>query len=206
LSSPETYFDVLSVTRDICRITDAAALNEILTFCYLACLLSMYEGQPASDWGYGFAATSYASPYSEEIARSVDELKTEGSLSVSGSGLALSESGIENLRQWRSLSRFKERSRYLRVACSSGVAIPLPLVSASIGAEPQLKRAAELKSTRALLTGPSVESLYSQFGALSHVVPQGSSSLLVPAVIWLNYLAGTEGMIPSHSEADELTQ
>jgi hypothetical protein len=149
----------------------------------------MYEGQPASDWGYGFAATTYASPYSEEIARSLDDLKVEGSLSVSSSGLAVSELGTQNLQQWRNLSRFSDRSRYLRVACSSGVAIPLPVISASIGSEPQLKRAAELKSTRTLLTEPSVESLYAQFGALSSAIPQDSSTLLVPAVVWLSYLA-----------------
>ncbi|MFF3911667.1 hypothetical protein ACFYZJ_38385 [Streptomyces sp. NPDC001848] len=203
--NPDAVFDTLTITKELSVVSGGATEGEISLFAYLSCLLSVYEGNPPSEWGYQFSATHTAAPYSESLASAVDELKISSLLVQSSSGLQLSNGGLEEWNQYASLGRFQARMPYLTGACGSTLLMPLPAVGESISAEPSLRRALELSSKRELLGEGGRETLMEHFRAVSEAVPE-ADDLMIPAVVWLEYLSTTldgAGKIRPSEEADD---
>jgi hypothetical protein len=186
--SPEAVFDCLSICRELGGIAGGAGESEIANFGYLGCLLSVYRGLPPSDWGYSFAATKAAAPYSEELSEALESCRLSGLVDEGGNGFSLSIRGSVELEGLSQLRRFSSRRAYIDAACQSATAIPLPLVTESLSAEPQLRQALRLSSLRPLLDEAGRHVVLSHFAALSQAVAQ-SEDLFVPAVVWLAYLA-----------------
>lgn len=186
--SPEAMFDCLSICHEIEAIAGGAGESEIANFGYLGCLLSVYTGSPPSEWGYTFAATKAAAPYSDNLTDAVETLRLSGLLDEGPKGFSLTPRGEAQLAGLSKLSRFRQRKVYLNAACQSATAIPLPLVTASISAEPQLRQALRLSSLRPLLDEAGRHAVLAHFAALSEAVPN-AEDLFVPAVVWLSYLA-----------------
>jgi hypothetical protein len=187
-ASPEATFDCLSICGELGRIAGGAGESEIANFGYLACLLSVYRGVPPSDWGYSFAATRVAAPYSEDLTKALESCRLSGLIEQGPDGFALSERGSAELVGLSQLRRFGARRSYLDAACQSATAIPLPLVTESLSAEPQLRQALRLSSLRPLLDDAGRHAVLAHFAALSEAVPE-ADDLFVPAVVWLAYLA-----------------
>lgn len=186
--SPEAYFDCLLICDELGRITGGAGEFEIANLSYLSCLLSTFDGKAPSEWGYDFVATNEISPFSSAIASATKILISSGSVEQSSVGLTLTERGRNEISGLADMKRFSDRRIYIDAACRSAIAIPLPLVTESLTAEPQLKRAAELETARQLLDESGRHALMEHFAALYEAVPD-VTDLLVPAVVWLSYLA-----------------
>lgn len=203
--SPDAVFDTLTITKELSVVSGGATEGEISLFAYLSCLLSVYKGNPPSEWGYQFSATHSAAPYSESLSSAVQELQIPSLLVPSPSGLQLSDRGTEEWHQYASLGRFQARMPYLSGACGSTLIMPLPAVGESISAEPSLRRAIELSSKRELLGEGGRETLLEHFRAVSEAVPE-ADDLMIPAVVWLEYLSTTldgAGKLHSSQEADD---
>jgi hypothetical protein len=203
--SPDAVFDTLTITKELSVVSGGATEGEISLFAYLSCLLSVYEGNPPSEWGYQFSATHSAAPYSDSLASAVNELKISSLLVDSSSGMQLSNEGLEEWRQYAPLERFQARMPYLAGACGSTLLMPLPAVGESISAEPSLRRALELSSKRELLGEGGRETLMEHFRAVSAAVPE-AEDLMIPAVVWLQYLSTTldgAGKIRPSDETDD---
>lgn len=190
MTPPEATFDALAITRDLQRLTRGATHSEIALFSYLSCLLFVYKGSPASEWGYRFSATQSYAPYSEELSSGIGLLLRSGLFLETSDGFTVTPAGEAELSGMASLKRFDARIMFIRAATGSALAIPLPQVGASLTAEPQLQRALELSSTRPLLDDAGAEALHDHFAALAEAVPE-RSDLLTPAVVWLSYLGST---------------
>jgi hypothetical protein len=186
-TTPEAIVDSLFICRALEDITGGAGELEVINLSYLGCLLAVYDGQPPSEWGYTFAATKSFAPFSFELAEAIERLRHSGLIEEDTDGFRLTPYGNSELTGLSSLRRFQGRLTYVRAACQSAMAIPLPLVTGSLAAEPQLYRALELSSLRPLLDEAGRHALISHFAALAHAVPD-SSDLFVPAVVWLTYL------------------
>lgn len=187
-ATPEAIFDCLSIANELGPIAGGAGESEIANFGYLSCLLSVYRGVAPSDWGYGFAATKAAAPYSEDLSDAIESCRLSGLLEEGPNGFTLSARGLQELVGLSELKRFRSRRAYLHAACQSAIAIPLPLVTESLSAEPQLRQALRLSSLRPLLDEAGRHVVLSHFAALSQAVPE-AQDLFVPAVVWLAYLA-----------------
>ena len=185
---PEAIFDCMSICDSLEEIAGGAGELEIVLLSYLACLLSVYSGSPPSEWGYDFAATPSSAPFSSELSAAIRELQTLGLLENTADGIRLTERGKREARVLGNLRRFDHRRICLEAACKSANAIPLPLVTESITAEPQLRRARELESSRSLLDEVGRHAVMEHFRALNEAVPQ-AADLFVPAVVWLTYLS-----------------
>jgi hypothetical protein len=186
--SPEAMFDCLSICFELEPIAGGAGKGEIANFGYLGCIISFYTRAPQREWGYSFAATKSAAPYSDDLADAVDRLCLSGLLYEGSHGYSLTPRGKNGLATLSRLSRFKGRKAYIDAACQSATAIPLPLVTESLSAEPQLRKALRLSSLRPLLDEAGRHAVLAHFGALAEAVPD-SEDLFVPAVVWLAYLA-----------------
>ena len=190
MPSPEATFDSLAITSDLQELAKGATSSEVTLFSYLSCLLFVYRGSPASEWGYGFSATQSYAPYSDELSTGIALLVRSRFLAESEHGLRVTSAGADELLGLAGLKRFSDRLLFIRAATSSALAIPLPQVGASLTAEPELRRALELSSTRPLLDDSGIGALHDHFVALAEAVPE-RSDLLTPAVVWLSYLGST---------------
>ena len=186
--APEAVYDSLFIANKLEIVSGGAADSEISNFAYLACLLSVYKGHPPSEWGYRFAATSSAAPFSPDLADAVEALLMAGLLVDSQEGVKATPTGRGELAGMGALRRLLWRSQYLEAACGSALALPLPLVGESLAKEPQLRSALALSSSRPLLDEAGSRAIISHFAVLADAVPD-ASSLLVPAVVWLGFLS-----------------
>ncbi|MFE4412339.1 hypothetical protein [Streptomyces sp. NPDC056821] len=186
----DAVYDTLSISKELSAVSGGATEGEISLFAYLSCLLSVYKGNAPADWGYRFSATHAASPYSDELSSAVRELSLSGLLVTGESGLQPTDRGTDELNAYSSLVRFVSRRPYLEGACGSTLLMPLPRVGESISAEPSLRRALELSSKRELLGDGGREDLLEHFKAVEEAVPE-AEDLLIPAIVWLEYLAST---------------
>jgi hypothetical protein len=198
---PEAVYDCMAICESLETITGGAGELEIAHLAYLACLLSVYEGDPPSEWGYDFAVTPSMAPFSRELSKATHDLIVSGLLQESPDGICLTDRGRRNMEVLANLKRFDRRRVAVDAACKSASAIPLPLVTESMAAEPQLKRARELDSTRSLLDEAGRHSVMEHFRALAIAVPP-VNDLFVPAVVWLTYLLRGSEMASSNSEEE----
>jgi hypothetical protein len=193
-TSPEAVIDCLYICRALGDIAGGAGEVEIVNLGYLSALLAVYDGMPPSEWGYSFAATKSLAPFSYSLADAIQGLQQSGSIEDTYAGFKLTDLGERQLAMVTRLRRFEGRLAYIAAACQSITAIPLPVVTGSLVAEPQLLRAQELASSRPLLDDTGRRALISHFEALAAAVPR-TGDLFVPAVVWLTYLARQLDMI-----------
>lgn len=167
----------------------AITLSELTYFAYLACLLSVYSGEPSGRWGYTFAATTSMSPFSEPLSSAVDTLSGASRIDAQMRGLSIADAGREELRRFTSQHLFKDRVRYLKAACNSSLAVPLPIVGAALSNEPELHAALSISATRELLddeAGP--RALHRHFERLAEEIPD-RTDLFLAAVTWISQLS-----------------
>lgn len=186
--TPEALHDTLFVVDALTGIAGGAIPTEITLFCYLGCLLGMFDEQPSSTWGYSFTATKTVAPYSASLDEAVKGAVNSGLVTDEGSGYLLTEAGRRESEFLSELSRFSRRRTYLVAACNSGLVVPMPRVGAAIAAEPDLRRALALSSSRQLLGDGGAAALHSHFEALSEALPE-DAGLFLTAVTWVSYLA-----------------
>jgi hypothetical protein len=190
---PFAYYDALAVTARLSRVLGAIAISEVHLFSYLACLLSLYRGWPVADWNYRFAATENGSPYSAAIEDAVHCLVREGFLDLSNSRfVSINNDGHVEHAELAQLSRNKERDEFLDGSCSSALAIPIGVIRSTVTTDHDMRLASRLGKTRELLSDPAVDGLHSAFSALSSQIGIDVRDLMVPAVLWLCYVAEAE--------------
>ena len=189
--SPEAAFDTLAIVASLEPTVGRVLPSEVHLFAYLGCLLSLYSGHPVADWGYAFTGTIEGSPFSAAVNEAVGVLRSSSDLLSDLTGLGLSESGRAEYDLLRTLPRNASREEFVLGACSSVLALPVPLVRSAMQQEPALRRVTALAASRPLLEGVDLDALYEQFQALASVIGTEISDVMVPAVAWLTYLVRT---------------
>ena len=201
MASPEATYDSLYIVRRLEESLHGVTEGEVHLFGYLSRLLGVFRGAPAAEWGYRFASTDSAVPFSREIADALSELELSGQLWVLAhdavAPVACTEEGRGLAGMLDDLEHFQSRRPCLEAACSSASAFPVATIRQGIRSEPTLRGAREHAGPQELLAGPSLELLYGQFGALREVLGDESSDLLVPSSVWLSYLIEKSSELPT---------
>lgn len=196
MSALTSAFDALAIARHLERIAGSAAAVELHVFAYLACLLSVYDGRGPREWGYSFSATPAGSPFATSLADATDRIRAAGWLVDRGPSMVLSSAGLSELEALSAFPSQAPRLRYIEAATSAATLLPLPAVADALMYEPQLRRALDyLASSDELLDAQGVDMLMEQFIAISDALAETAperGDLLVPAVVWLSYLADHE--------------
>lgn len=168
---------------------------DLHTFAYLACLMSVYNGEPPSEWGYSFSAVPPTLPYSPTLDLATQALlEAEFILTVPSttdaghSVFTLTPEGAAELAFFSSLSLLTVRLQYLEAATSAATFTSATAVVNSLAHEPQLAVATKLGSSRRLFTPSSTVRLYEEFEALTRAVGQNGVNLIVPASMYVAYL------------------
>lgn len=183
----DASFDALAITAALSERFDSASLAEVQTVAYLACLLSVYDGRPSAEWGYGFATTDTMTPFSPDLLEAIERLRNSGLVNQDGVRYAPSSLGSGWLQRWASMRRFESRTRYISGATGATDALPLPALSNGLRKEPQIASSIATDSPRALLDDYGRMTLHQYFRTLEESLGPGSD-LLIPAVVWLTFL------------------
>jgi hypothetical protein len=186
--APTATYDSLYLIKSLNVYVDQTTLPELHVFAYLSCLLALYDGRPVSEWGYEFVATESTSPFSRDLFDSTQSLVSSGLLRADIDSFELTDDGVTELKQWRRLQRFSERTVYLRGATGAASALPVNAVAQGLAQEPQIYLAGVLNSPRPLLDDAGRAALYEHFNALESALGRTASDLMVPAIIWITYL------------------
>jgi hypothetical protein len=183
-------YDVLALLHYLSSSVDGADEAELHVFSYLACLLSVYAGQPASDWGYDFIASPAGAPFAADLDDALRWAANVGFVTADGARWQLTPEGAAEFCTLSELSTHSRRLQFIEPACASTLSIPLGWVRRGIDQTPALHSASRRDSRRYLSDVAAIDALYDQFEVLKSVVRQDVGDLLVPAVVWLEYLAG----------------
>lgn len=200
---PEAMFDALFLVAALER-HNAPGRLELHNFAYLACLMSVYSGEPASNWGYSFSAVPPTLPFSPALEGGLRDLESAGYISSRASSTSHSDNsedglaaatqyyttadGNDELAFLSSLLSFKDRLRFLKAASSTAVLLSLHAVVSSMTLEPELLRATQTSTNRILLRTRGRGPLYEQFAALRQVLGPEHRDLVVPASLFVRFL------------------
>lgn len=197
MNNPSAYFDVLSLGERIGDLVEGSSRPELHLFSYAACLLSLYEGQPAADWGYEFVATENGLPFSQEIDVAINTALGLGLLHVHGALIMLTGDGRTELIALREMQGSKVRDRYLAGAADALLVFNPGNVREAFNYDPAISYLKKGNRTDWLLTTPVVERLYSNFEQLRAALAYDARDLSVPLVSWLKYLIQIGRSVPA---------
>jgi hypothetical protein len=189
MASPEAVFDCLYTGNVVQRHFGDVARAEFHLFTYLGCLLSIYSGHAADDWTYTYAGTKIGAPFSAELDLAIGDILRSGMALGNDEFVKITQTGVQEVQELASMSSFSGRVVFLEAACSSVLALPVGIVRDALSYEPNLRPLTRLSTSRRLLDPTGLDLLYEHFEALRNAVGNESKDLLVPATVWLSYLA-----------------
>jgi hypothetical protein len=187
MSNSYASFDFLFIAEELSVKLGSATVGEVHLFAYLGCLLSLFKGQPVSEWGYGFAGLEAGAPFSPDLQESCAELERAGFVKNTMSQMTVTEIGRQQIEILGDFATLGGRKPYLAAACASLLSFPVGMVRSAMSMEPGLRPVWNVGGMRPLLAITSLEQLHEHFDSLIMAVGQ-TSDLLVPSTVWLTYL------------------
>jgi hypothetical protein len=195
--NPAAYFDTLSLEERTSQLVEGSSRAEVHLLAYGACLLSLYDGQPAADWEYEFASTDYGLPFSQDLNASIDLAVNLGHLVLNGGLMILTDEGRSEVVELRSLESYGSRDRYIAGAAECLLVLTPGNVREAFNYDPAISYLRKGNHRDWLLTESVVERLYSNFRQLREALEYEPRDLSIPMVSWLRYLIET-GRAASH--------
>lgn len=181
-------FDTLYIVSKSESQYNSLSLMEINFLGYFGCLLSLYKGNPVSDWSYSFMRNEQGAPVSPELAESCELLVRKGQLESVEACYHITEEGRERLSFMKSLEYFKARQEYLMAACDcllTGTIVDLlkTLSGDTVITESSVHKIKYLNNDE----NSAISKLYQQFGVVRQAIGE-RKNLFIPALSWLEYL------------------
>lgn len=154
-------------------------------FSYLACVLGLFRKRPVSDWGYGFASTNTAAPFSREVADATTFLVDKGYATIEGNTqlYTLTKFGRNMVSTYLQLREMRERHEFLAAACNTTVLLPIGHVRVALKQDERTRF--RLGCNRMLLDASDSRDLYEVFRLIGRKLGFEPESLDRPALVWL---------------------
>ncbi|SRR5258708_671084 len=194
--SPAAYFDTLFLGERMSDLVEGFSRPELHLLGYAACLLSLYEGQPAAEWDYEFVSTEHGLPFSQDINASIDCAVAIEHIRRHGALMVLSDEGRTEVSELRKLEDNKARERYITGAADCLLVFNPGNVREAFNYDPTISYLRNGNRTEWLLTNSMVERLYGNFKQIREALNYDARDLSVPMVSWLKYLIQTGRAIP----------
>lgn len=202
------FYDTLFISNKLSKKYGDAAISEAHLLAYLACLLSLYDGRPASEWDYLFVVGNAHAPYAREVEESIETLVENGFAAISTTDhedyIQITESGISELDILSQFGNISWRLPYLNGACETLLLMPLSSVKTAIRNEPTMLSLAVHSTTikadqldiphkkrrQSLVdeSSASINVLYDQFDSLRKALGDKHLDMLIPAITWLQFM------------------
>jgi hypothetical protein len=184
-------FDVLYLGQNLESKIKDFSLTEIQILSYLGCLLSIYDGNNSSDWGYFFSKNDSGYPYSIELYNAMKLLSNRNMITQNSENneyFNTNATGRDFIDKMSGqLSIYLNRKQYLDVALNCITLAPFGVIRTALLNEPVLT-SAKRKSSVLLLEESDFATnlLYEQFQELRMALNNEFESLLIPAFTWLS--------------------
>jgi len=191
MSNPFAYFDTLSLAERLSDVVEGFSRPELHLLAYAACLLSIYDGQPAAEWGYEFVSTENGLPFSQDIDEAIEMGFGLGLLFGHGALIAITQDGQTELKTLRDMESSKARDRYLAGAGDALLVFNPGNIREAFNYDPTISYLKGGNRTEWVLTKPVVERLYENFKQLREALAYNAKDLSVPLISWLKYLIQT---------------
>lgn len=184
-------FDALYLGHGLEEKIDDFSLSELQILSYLSCLLSIYDSNNSSDWGYFFTKNESGYPFSIDLEQSLAYLKNKqliNSIKSNSNYNIIEEDGVKFLDKLsENLSIYSQRKKYLDASLNCISLAPFGVIRNALLKEPVLNSAKRKKSVMLLNDEDfATTMLYDQFKELKIVLKNDFNSLLVPAFTWLS--------------------
>lgn len=186
--NPSAIFDILFISNSLKRKYRDLNFNELNFLTYFACLMSLYEGNPVTGWGYTFYKNDYGAPISSAIIESVDVMTWNGELLNNDGYYGITEYGEANLKEYNDISMFVQRRKYLSAVCECLLTDTIVSLLSTLSREPVIEESM-IHAQKPLNTerNSALSLLHSHFAIIQEVVGI-QQELYVPAYMWLQYL------------------
>lgn len=164
---------------------------EINTMLYLAQLLSIYDGNTTSKWGYLFTKNKFGAPISIEIVQEIEKLNSANFLVKDDSGYyRISDAMPRNMIiKLEDSHVFEWKTKYIMATIDSLLTKPLPRIINAVQYEPGISLLDKINRTSILHGDYSSNLLFDDFKAIKELVSDPDVNLVVPASLWIDYLA-----------------
>lgn len=186
--NPSATFDVLFIASSTKRSYSDLSFYELNFLSYFACLMSLYDGNPTSEWDYSFYKNNAGVPVSSAIAEAVNALLKNGEIHEESSYYEILPDGECNLELYKTFSFFNKRIKYLKAACDCLLMESIVSLSSILSSDPVITESAT-HSLKRLNSKENVSlvSLHNQFETIEKVVGL-QKEMFVPAYMWIQFL------------------
>lgn len=188
MSNPSAFFDMIFLGEKLTDLAQGFSRPELHLLCYAACLLSLYDGQPTSDWEYDFVSAATGLPFASDVDEVVDNALALGLIDAREGLLSLTESGRIELGIQRDWEINQSREKYLFGAADCLLVFSLGNLREAFDYDPSLAYLKNRHKTDWLLQEPDVNRLYANFAELKRILASEARDLSVPLITWLKYL------------------
>lgn len=181
-------YDTLYVIEKTKSQCSGLSLNELNFLSYFACLLSLYQGHPVSEWGYSFLRNNQGAPISAELLESCQMLVQQVELQKQDMIYTITERGTQRMSFFTELSELKSRNPYLDAACNC-LLIDSIVSILSIISKDALITESMVHELKCLNSGDNsaLSILHEQFDLIKRAIGD-HRNLFIPATSWLLYL------------------
>lgn len=181
-------FDVLYIASSTKHSYPDLSFYELNFLSYFACLMSLYDGNPTTEWNYSFFKNNDGVPVSSAIAEAVMVLSKNGEIHEESSYYEILPNGEYSLEVFKEFSIFNKRIKYLQAACDCLLMESIVSLSSILSSDPVISESAShtLKRLNSK-ENVSLVSLHNQFETIEKVVGL-QKELFVPAYMWIQYL------------------
>lgn len=185
-----TTYDALSLTLKLQEKLDDVSVDEIQMFSYLACLLSIYDGKGANDWGYLFIKNELGAPYNNDIVETIKVLADTRMVKMKDREYFLATRlAHDRYALLSKMKMYEDREKYLSASAKCIKFVPYADVRSALYEEPTLLYSKRIDERQILLDGNSatIHLLYRQFDNLRTALRDRYKNLVIPALVWMSH-------------------
>ena len=177
-------FDILYLLKSSNVKYNGLNINEINTLLYISKLISIYDGNKATDWGYEFSTNALGGPYSSDVAIELSEMDSKNIVSILKDCYFYDDIIILDIAK---LSSFRNRVKYIDIAINVLILNPLPTLCMAIQNEFNVMNNITLKKNE-VLTMTNGDATYKLFEMIRGIYTSKNPQLILPAMAWIKVL------------------
>jgi len=180
---PEAYFDSLSIAHKLDDFLDGFEQREIHLFSYFSAILFHYSGKPVDEWKYKFTINRDDKyPHSKDLSDAIERHLKSGFFEDTGSFLIITGRGTDEFNKFNTFPTYKEREKFLDVACSTSILIPYRETKTALLNDPNLIKASKSSNQDWIVfSNEKLKEITTALGA-------PADELLLPAISWIEHL------------------
>jgi len=191
MTNPTAYFDTLLLGDKLSTFASGFSRSELQLMCYAACLLSLYDGHPSSDWDYTFISAPSGRPLANDVDEAITTAIGLGMIEAGKDLFTITARGKDELKVLAALNLNHLRQKYLNGAADTLLVLTPGNIREAFDFDINIAYLKKQNKTDWLLDESDTNRLFANFTELKKALTYKPKDLSVPLVSWLKYLIQT---------------